>query len=197
MAKVMTMTVRLNTFVALLAAAVTVTAGQVSGQSLAELAKREDARRKAIKVPARVITNENLPAVPVPAPAPDAGAQPPATDLAPAAPAADAQAASATPATPEGPVKDEKYWRQRMATARAVLARSRVLQDALQSRINALSTDFVSRDDPAQRAVIGLDRQRAVAELDRVKQETVEAQQAIANTQEEARKAGAPAGWVR
>jgi BMFP domain-containing protein YqiC len=84
-----------------------------------------------------------------------------------------------------------------MATARAVLARSRVLQDALQSRINALSTDFVSRDDPAQRAVIGLDRQRAVAELDRVKQETVEAQQAIANTQEEARKAGAPAGWVR
>jgi hypothetical protein len=192
----MTMTARLNTLVALVAAAVTLTATHASGQSLAELAKREEARRKAIKTPARVITNENLPAPPVPPPAADAATQTPPPDATPAS-AADAQAAPAPPAAPEGPVKDEKYWRQRMLTARATLARSQVLQDALQSRINALSSDFVSRDDPAQRAVIGVDRQRAVAELDRVKQETVAAQQEIANTQEEARKAGVPAGWVR
>ena len=36
----------------------------------------------------------------------------------------------------------------------------------MQTRINALTTDFVNRDDPAQRAVIEHDRQKALAELD-------------------------------
>jgi hypothetical protein len=72
-----------------------------------------------------------------------------------------------------------------------------MFQEALQSRINALSTDFVNRDDPAQRSVIAADRQKAMAELDRVKQESAELQKAIAAIQEEGRRAGAPAGWLR
>ena len=39
-----------------------------------------------------------------------------------------------------------------MRTARSALDRSKIFGDALQSRINALSNDFVNRDDPAQRA---------------------------------------------
>jgi hypothetical protein len=189
------MRARVKLVVALLAAAITTVAVQAGAQSLAELAKQEEARRKAIKVPAKVITNDNLPSVPAAPPAADAGSTPPTVDQAPAVPAAEAQAEPA--AAPAGPVKDEKYWRQRMTAARATLTRSQILQDALQSRINALAADFVSRDDPAQRAVIAADRQKALAELDRVKQEIVAAQQEIANTQEEARKAGVPAGWVR
>jgi prephenate dehydratase len=68
---------------------------------------------------------------------------------------------------------------------------------ALQSRIDALSTDFVNRDDPQQRSAIATERQKALAELDRVKQEIEDHQKNITSIQDEARRAGAPAGWVR
>ena len=84
-----------------------------------------------------------------------------------------------------------------MVTARAALDRTRLFADALQSRINALNTDFVNRDDPAQRSVIEQDRIKALAELERVKKEMAEQTKAIAAIQDEARKAGVPAGWVR
>ena len=69
--------------------------------------------------------------------------------------------------------------------------------EALQSRINALTTDFTSRDDPAQRAVIATDRQKALAELDRVKNDITKQTKAIADIQEEARKSNIPPGWLR
>ena len=40
--------------------------------------------------------------------------------------------------------------------------------DALQTRINSLTNDFSARDDPYQRARIAEDRQKAMAEMDRV-----------------------------
>jgi hypothetical protein len=100
-------------------------------------------------------------------------------------------------AAPSGEVKDEAYWRSRISGARSALERSRIFADALQSRINALTTDFVNRADPAQRAQIELERQRAVAELDRVKKEIAEQTKAISDIEEEARKAGVPPGWLR
>ena len=84
-----------------------------------------------------------------------------------------------------------------MATARAALDRSRLFADSLQTRINSLTTDFVNRDDPAQRAVIERDRIAALAELEKVKKEMTDQTKAIADIQEEARKAGVPAAWVR
>jgi hypothetical protein len=68
---------------------------------------------------------------------------------------------------------------------------------ALQSRVNGLSTDFNSRDDPAQRAAVATDRQKALAELARVKDDMVKQNKAIAGIQDESRKAGVPPGWVR
>jgi uncharacterized protein YoxC len=67
----------------------------------------------------------------------------------------------------------------------------------LQSRINALATDFAARDDPFQRNQIAADRNKALAELDRVKKEIQDHTKAITDIQDEARKAGVPAGWVR
>ena len=84
-----------------------------------------------------------------------------------------------------------------MGAARSALERSRIFAEALQSRINGLTTDFVNRDDPAQRAQLELERQRSVAELDRVKREMAEQTKAIAAIEEEARKAGVPPGWLR
>jgi hypothetical protein len=198
-------TLRLAMSLALVFGAASSTA---SAQSLADLAQREEARRKAIKAPAKVITNEDLPSVPAPPSPPvvvDPASQPvqatPATGAAPAAdaaaaataPAGDAQAA---PAAVEV-VKDEAYWRRRISVARDNLARSQIFQEALQSRINALSADFVNRDDPAQRAVVAADRQKALAEMERVQRDIVQAEKDIADTQEAARKEGIPAGWVR
>jgi hypothetical protein len=67
----------------------------------------------------------------------------------------------------------------------------------MQSRINALTTDFTNRDDPAQRARIGVERQKALADLDRLKRALETGKKAIADLMEEGRRAGVPAGWLR
>ena len=167
-----------------------------SGQTLGDVAKREEARRKQVKTPAKVYTNEDLRGG-------DAGAAAPApastapNAAPPAAPAAGAQPKDADKAAADDPKKTEAYWKDRLAKARGDLDRAKTFADALQSRINALTTDFSARSDPAQRAQIGNDRQKALAELDRVKKEIEASTKAIADIQEEARKAGVPAGWVR
>jgi hypothetical protein len=84
-----------------------------------------------------------------------------------------------------------------MKSLREDKARAESFAEALQSRINALSTDFVNRDDPAQRNVIAGDRQKAIDELARVQKEIAEYTKSIDALQTEARRAGVPAGWVR
>jgi hypothetical protein len=96
----------------------------------------------------------------------------------------------------DGP-KDEKYWRDRLKQAQEGIARDRTYAEALQTRINALTTDFVNRDDPAQRAVITADRQKAVTELDRLKKSIADQTKALADLEDEARRAGVPPGWLR
>jgi hypothetical protein len=63
--------------------------------------------------------------------------------------------------------------------------------------VNALNTDFVNMDDPAQRSVIQENLKTATAELARVKQDIVNGTKAITDIQEEARKANVPPGWLR
>ncbi len=84
-----------------------------------------------------------------------------------------------------------------MAAARDSLARLQTFSEALQSRINALTADFVNRDDPAQRNVVAADREKSLAELERVRQEIAQQQKALTALQDEARRTGVPAGWVR
>jgi hypothetical protein len=177
--------------------------GLVSAQSLAEIAKQEEARRKAIAQPAKVLTNEDLRRVAPPTPAPDQSA-PVATPATPdAAPGTEATTpkADAAPAKPavsaEDPAKQEEAWRKRITDARAALERTRVLIAAMDSRINGLWADFTARDDPAQRAVISRDRQTAIEEMARLKQEEKDQAKAIADIEEEARQAGIPPGWLR
>ena len=176
--------------------------GAASAQSLGAVARTEESRRKAVSG-GKVYTNQSLPPV-------VESARPPAPVTTPSTPAAAGQSASAAQTTPTSPAatpppsadkaedkKDEAYWRSRMKTARDARARAESFAEALQSRINALSADFVNRDDPAQRNVIAGDRQKALAELDRVKKEVLQYTKELADTQEEARRAGVPAGWVR
>ncbi len=161
-----------------------------SAQTLGDVARQEQARRKVTPT-GKVYTDASLKAVPAATGEPLVAPEP-----APV-PAVEAPPQPADSQEPAPGARDEKYWRGRLAAERDGLQRAEMFAEALQSRINALSTDFVARDDPAQRSTIGKDRDKALAELARVKQEIVAHSKAIAGIQEEARRAGVPAGWVR
>ena len=98
---------------------------------------------------------------------------------------------------PGDPSKDQAYWSGRMKALQSQLDRDDSFSEALQSRINALTTDFTNRSDPAQRAVIERDRTKALGELDRLKQAIQNDRKAITDLQDEARRAGVPPGWLR
>ena len=100
-------------------------------------------------------------------------------------------------AAEEGPKKDEKYWRGRITAAQQTLARDKVMLEALQSRVNALNTDFANTSDPAQRALVESNRKTALAEMDRVNRDIATQTKEVANIQDEARKANVPPGWLR
>jgi hypothetical protein len=172
---------------------------------LAEVARQEAERRKAVKSTQKVITTKDLPesARRAPGTAPSSEAAPAAApggdhSAAPADHKAPDAKAGAKPAAGAGSdAKDEAAWRGRIEGAREAVRRNEAFADALQSRINALTRDFVNRDNPVQRAKIGEDRQKALAELERVRNDVVLSKKQIADIEEEARKAGVPPGWLR
>lgn len=180
--------------IALFTALVVAAPAVLSAQGLAAIAKKEEARRKNVKSSGKVYTNDDLKAditaSSPPVPSTNTSAPAPSTEV----PSVNLPGGEAAPA---GEAKDEAYWRSRITAARSALERSRIFADALQSRINALTTDIVNRADPAQRAQLELERQRALAELDRVKKEVADQTKAISDIEEEARRAGVPPGWLR
>jgi len=179
-----------------------------AGQSLAEVARQEAARRQSV-ARGKVITNDDLKPAPPGSPAPPAtAASTPGTTLAPPPPLEKALAADEKKSATESEAakggspatdakKDEKYWRQRVTTTRDNLARSQTFKVALDARIAALSADFANRDDPAQRSLVASDRFKAIAELDRVKKDILQYETELTTIADEARRAGVPAGWVR
>ena len=173
------------------------TIAALSAQTLADVAKKEEDRRKSIKESGKTYTNSDLHTVP-PATATGAASTEPA------------KAASSTPADGDkkkdadkdkdkdkDPAKDKTYWSGRMKELQAQLDRDQTYAEALQTRINALTRDFVARDDPAQRGVIARDKQKAIDELNRLKQSIENDKKAISDLEEEARRAGVPPGWLR
>jgi hypothetical protein len=167
-------------------------------QGLGDVAKKEEARRKGIAAPAKIYTNKDLTAVPestaVPAPPPAAEATPPTPG---ATTTPDQDKAKEKEPQDKGSAKDQAYWAGRKKTLQDQLDRDSTLASALQNLVNSLNADFVSRDDPAQRSVIARNRDKAAAELTQLKQQVVKHQKALADLDEEARRAGVPPGWLR
>ena len=173
-----------------IAALGTVASASLAGQTLADVARKEEERRKTVKATGKTYTNKDLGTLPpgTPAPQPLPTPAPPAD----ADPAKDAE----KPAGKE-PVKDQAYWAGRMKELQTQVQRDQTYVDALQTRVNSLATDFVNRDDPAQRAVLTGERQKALGELDRLKKQIEAGKKAIADLEEEARRANVPPGWLR
>jgi uncharacterized membrane protein YccC len=170
-------------------------------QSLGDVARKEEERRKDVKAPAKVYTNKDL-GLPLPGPSTESAKL--------AAPASSPEASKDAPKAGDDKektvqakeqakdqAKDQAYWAKRKKELTDKLSRDKVLVDAVQSRINALTADFSARADPIQRAGIERDRQQALAELGRLQQEIKDTQKAVTDFDEEAHRAGVPPGWLR
>jgi hypothetical protein len=156
--------------VLLIGVAAVTAAERVRSQSLGEVAKKEQERRKNTPAAGKVYTNKDLAPAPAPTPSADAGAgtdpagsvskpsdqATPASEKPAAGDSAGKKTADSDKGKDKGPsgTKDQAYWSTRHRTLQEALDRDSTFSEALQSRINALTTDFVNRDDPAQRTVI-------------------------------------------
>ncbi len=170
----------------------------VQAQGLGEVARKEEERRKDIKAPAKVYTNRDLGAVPAGHEPGTVSSPPPAaagTDTAKAAD--DKDKATEKEKDKTATSKDQAYWSGRRKELQGKLDSDQTLAEAMQSRINALTADFASRSDPAQRAVVERDRVKALSELERLRKSVVDGKKALTDLDEDARKAGVPAGWLR
>ena len=165
----------------------------VAAQSLADVAKAEEARRRAAGTRGvKVYTNDDL-----------GGAS--ATGAAPAAPATASGAASkiGDPAAKSGeqkavdPTKTQAYWKDRATAIQQSIARYKLLLEALQVQINGMNAEFLTMDDPGHRGLLEARLQRATGEMQRVQQDIEKQTKAAAGLEEEARKAGVPSGWIR
>jgi hypothetical protein len=186
-------------------------------QSLVDVAKKEGERRQTVKGTTKVYTNGDLKPVAESAPDPttaaatsgdaSAGKKPAdaktdakadaKADAKGEAKAADKTAAKDAKASADGEEKGQEYWSGKMSALNDQLERDRLYAEAIQTRINSLTADFSAKDDPAQRALIGDDREKAVSELSRLRKQIEEDKDAIGKLEEEARHAGVPPGWLR
>ena len=180
--------------------------------SLADIARQEKERRAAIEQPATIYTNDDLVTEGRRSPAVSqrraSGRQP---VLPPPNPVAHRNASSASTVTAAGsleqgslpsvtdsePARDESYWRERLFGASEAQRRAAVVAAALQNRVDGLWTEFAARDDPAQRTVLEQQRREAIEWLERTRATLHHLDQEIADIHDEARRAGAPPGWLR
>ena len=168
-----------------------------SPQTLADVARAEEARRKSVKKTSKVYTNTALTpdiTTPVPPSVPPSGSS--GNTSANSTPSNTIPGGTAAPAD-KAAVKDQAYWQGRLSQARTELGRTQMFADSLQTKINSLKTDFVNRDNRVEREKIEQEMNTALAELERLKKEVADKQKAITAIQEEGRKAGAPAAWLR
>ena len=171
-------------------------------QSLADVARREKARREGIAEDPKVYTNDDLrgggrlttgSSRAIPAPTTGSGSgQPGAQED-----GTDAETSGETGAESGDGPRDEAYWQNRISAALAAKERAELMSAALQNRVDGLLAEFTAVDDPAQRSLVAQERTEALEELDRTNEEIEQLDQDVQDIQEEARRAGVPPGWLR
>ena len=157
-----------------------------AAQSLADVARQEEARRKEIKTPAKVYTEADV-AQYAPLTVTGQAAASTVTNLdATGKPLGQQAAAAGLPA-------DEAGWRGRLQSARDGIDRNKVLLSALELQARTAAKKPVGPDgeDAAD------DGSARSAEIKRLKAEIESFKATLANAEEDARKAGVPPGWVR
>jgi hypothetical protein len=160
----------------------------VHAQTIADLARKERARRQSAPK-TLVITNDQLKSASSSKPddKPTAESTPP--ELAPAAPEVPAAAAG-----PGG--HDEKWWRGQFEKVREEIQRLETQIPLLESNLNTANREFLTRSyDPDGRGKKAIDD--AKAKLDDAKSGLAAGEERLTQLEEELRRAGGPAGWAR
>lgn len=172
----------MNQNLLLLVALAVLLPGSVLGQSLAEVAQKEKKRRAETKEPVRVISEREL----------QTGRR--STSLPSAsAPAAASEAegdAAGDEAIAEEPEVDEtttrEYWQNRVTATKEKIA-------ALEEQLQSPESDWGG----GMRTDVNPIGQRNLSQRQDVESQLAAARAELAQIQNEARRAGVPAGWVR
>ena len=150
-----------------------------AAQSLGEVAARTAKERKGKG--GKVYTNDDLAA-------------------AHAAPASTSTGAVSTASAPApAPTADPALrWRRDAKSRRDAIASAETRIAAIQARLDLLMADRDPTNvmDPNRLQTVEAEKVKARAELDAAKDELAKARQALVDLEEEARKAGVPAGWL-
>ena len=175
-------------------------AGVAGAQSLGAVAERTQKERKGTG--GKVFTNDDLgeASQPSPSPSPGGGGAAPGKPAGakPAPPAAAAPGAAPAP-NPAPTMDPSQRWRRDVKAGRDAVARAESSVDAIQKRLDALLVDRdpVNVGDPNRLQSLEAEKVKAMAELEVAKEGLDKARQALANLEEEARRAGVPPGWLR
>jgi hypothetical protein len=163
----------------------TVTASSAPQQeSLADAARKAREAKKDANKPAKVFTNDNIPAT--------GGISTVGT----AAPAKDGDATATD--TAAAPANDEKAWREKFAALRAKLARDQEDLSVMQRELGVL--DLQNYSDPVkamQQSLTRDDINKKTASIDAKTEQIKADQQAIDDAEDALRKAGGDSGWAR
>jgi hypothetical protein len=93
--------------------------------------------------------------------------------------------------------RGETYWRQAMSDAKGAVTAAKAEKDRLQSEMNKCQVDFTAIDDPAVHALVA-DRIDELFELlAEADTKVADAEQALSDLEEDARRSGALPGWLR
>ncbi len=170
-----------------------------SAQTLADLAKKDTDRRKTVKHPAKVYTNEDVQDVKPIMPMMEndgTGTKPmdPNASTASATPAGAAKAAgTGTPGVKAG---EEAQWRSRMQAARDLVSRTQLQLEGMRNRAAQLTAASAAASQE-QRGSFQKQQQDALQEYDRLRADLQKNQKALADLESEAQRSSVPPGWLR
>jgi hypothetical protein len=180
-------------------------------QSLADLAKKEAERRKAIQEKAKVITDQEadkyrsapvtttMPATTASGEKPESVGEPP-TGSSGAAGEEGTAATQPKPATDE-PVdfqgRTESFWKTTFADARKKVSDLENEANALVLKLNDLQNKFYRESDGFKQQEWQRQIQKTIYEIDQNKENLEKAKTELADLELEARKSGALPGWIR
>ncbi|HUJ29993.1 MAG TPA: hypothetical protein VLY23_01835 [Candidatus Acidoferrum sp.] len=163
--------------------------------SLAEAARKareQKEQKQGTQKPAKVFTNDNMPA---------AGGI--STVGEEKEPAADQSGANAGAQGAAAPADQEKIWRDRFADLRHKLDQDQAELDVLQRELGSAEVQFYGGDpqkaamDQMAQKPMGSDYTKKLSALDAKKKQVEADKQAISDAEDELRKAGGDPGWAR
>ena len=169
-------------------------AALASGSQVADAAKKEKERRQKITTPSKVFTNKDVEDFKVKN---DLGDEPSSAEEAPPEGEGDTGIVNYGPGSTPDTSNDETYWRNRYKEATARVEDLQAQADQLQKTINGLLLNVSNYEGIAAGPQLNAQLGEMKDQLNQINQDLANARQALEDLQEEARKAGAPPGWVR